>query len=176
MESSEYKFSFEIIADGGCYSFCLPTIQLDTSDSLGRPMKSNFVITSGLRHPKYAKISSIGLIGKQIRSISDFSADLDSMVEEINKERKPVTTFLLFDALISVCRKHIRDYGRLMYVDLLMYVDVFIYIDYAIFVSELEKYHELYEYALYKVLNTFPDKVLFVNKWGGTYSWADVPE
>lgn len=166
----EKTFSFYISAENFTYSFSLPM-------SMGQNVDA-----TGLRHPDYKKVNSASEFLNSVASyselvpISSFQDDMNLFVSYLERQKKPLETIMLFDALAYVCKKHIERFGRLIYGDLLSYVDVFIYVDYAIFQSDLSTYHNLYNKAVYYILNKFPNNVIFQGPFGSSYTWADVPE
>lgn len=171
-------FSFYINAENYTYSFSLPIFEQEALDSAGKPVKVNNVITSVLRHPEFlgaGKVAAPFLAnGHEVREIEDFKKDLNNFVTKLDKKHMLIEYEMLQQVLQQLCEEHIKTYGRLMYVDLLMLIDVFICVDFAIYSGDLDNYHRLYKNEVYRLLDTFPKDIKFINPFGGIYSWADV--
>ena len=164
-------FSFYIDAENYTYSFDFPTTFQGGQEFVVYDCNSEF------RHPEFRVKPQGPIVGSQILTdLNTFTEDFRNFVTRLNRLHKPLEGQMLAEVLEDVCEEHINRYSRLLYNDLLNYVDLYIHINHAIFESPMDVYQDIYKFGVYRVLNKFPNNVVFQGPFGTTYTWADVPE
>lgn len=119
---------FMLKSTGKWYSINPPTVMMPATDGGDCEM----IVTSSLRSPKYATCIACPIVGVELRTEQEFKDDFTIVLDAINATEMSATVFVIKQALLRVCNKHIQQYGHIWIADSMMYVDCAVFILQAI--------------------------------------------
>ena len=129
-------------------------------------------LDQSLRHPEFSHpiYAMTPLVQKK-----EFYEDLNFFLKRLIIPIGEIDTEFIQSAFMDICIEHIYKHGRMFFYDLLIYADLYINIDRAIYNRDSAQYQLLYRQGVYKVMDKFPQKVLFQNPFGrDCITWAEM--